>query len=371
MNVQEEKNILHIIDDRLIEIAKDIYLQKFITPTNLAQERERFLQNNGKYNPQFTYNLPEEAKILAILEELHTMKQKYFDTTPYTLGIAHLLREKLEETIQKTQLLLAYSRQDFAAIDHYNTLLFWPFSEDLLAKSETILQTYEDPADPKIRGKKLTHEEVTHYIQEYLKDHAISDITLKTPAMSMNTFVITFGTNHCHLIFSQTLQTRQENLHANLLHEIWVHYQRYAQGKQRERKILAYGTANYARDEEWLALYAMCEHKKKFFAGFIKKSIYEKYILLAHSQGKSFEEIGTYIQTHGIATHLKKIFVMVASIKKWIKDTSQKSAGTLFIKHKIYAEWREKINSRLGQWYDISLLYQGKIKIEDLPYLSC
>lgn len=124
MNIQEEKNILHVIDDRLIEIAKNIYLQKFITPTNLVQECERFIQNKGKYNPQFTYDFPQEAKILAILEELCTMKQKYFGAMTYTLNIAYLLQEKLKETIQKTQLLLAYIRQDFAAIDHYNTLLF-------------------------------------------------------------------------------------------------------------------------------------------------------------------------------------------------------------------------------------------------------
>lgn len=369
MNIQEEREQLHSVDDYLADVAKKVHIDKFLTPTNLLEERELFIQKNGEYNPQFTYDFPKEKDLLSIVEWLHEIKNIYFQDTTYTLPIAHLLEEKIDENINKAQLLLAYVRQDFPNIENYNTLLFWTFSQDLLAKSQQILATYQDP-DPKLRWKKLSNEEVKQYIEGYLKQEGISDITLKIVPFSMNKFLIAFGKNHCNLVFSEILQIREQELQANLVHEIGVHYKRYKNGRQSEWKMLSIGASNYSLDEEWLALYDMCEYKKRQYPHFEKKSIYQKYLLLHYSQWKSFGDIVQYIQAKKIANNNKTAFVMAANVKKWIQDTSKNVLGNSFIKNKIYAEGLEKITKWIEQWNDKKLLYQWKIKIEDLPYIQ-
>ncbi|MEI6774340.1 MAG: hypothetical protein WCL18_06205 [bacterium] len=124
MDIAEEKKQLHIVDDCLISIAKKINLYKFLTPTNLLEERDTFIKHHGQYNPQFIYNFPKKEDMMTILNQLDTLKHQYFDTTAYSLPIAYLLKEKIEENNHKTHLLLAYIHQDFAAIHTYTTLLF-------------------------------------------------------------------------------------------------------------------------------------------------------------------------------------------------------------------------------------------------------
>jgi len=368
MNIQEEKEQLHIVDDSLIDIAKKTYLQKILTPTNLLEECAIFIQKNGQYNPQFTYNFPKEEELLAIIQALHDMNNKFFEGKTYTLTIHHLFKEQIDENIYKAQLLVAYIHQDFPTIEKYNTLLFWTFSDEIIAKSEHIQQTYKEP-DPTIRWKKLTNEEIISSIEDYLKQENISAIQLKLIPFSMNKFLITFGEKHCHLIFSKNLQTREQNLHSNLIHEIQVHYKRYVNGKKSEWKILAYGTSHYFADEEGLALYDMYEYKRKQYPDFEKKSIYDKYILLYYSQWKSFVDIANHIQTLWITSNLKKIFTIAATMKRWIQDTWKQTVGNIFIKNKIYAEGLDNVTKWIAEWNNKELLYQWKIKIEDLPYV--
>ena len=368
MDIQEEKKQLHIVDDYLIAIAPKLNIQKSLTPTNLLAERDIFIQKNGQYNPQFTYNFPIEEELKTIIKQLHSIQEQYFKTKIYVLPIANILNEKIKEHIYKAQLLIAYIQQDFIDIDRYNTLLFWTFSQDILDQSEYILRTYQDP-DPTIRWRKLDNKEVKIYIENYLTQENISDIKLRVVDFSMNKFLIIFGEKNCSLVFSKNLQTRERNLQANLIHEIQVHYRRYQNSRLNEWKVLAYGVSQHIIDEEWLAIYDMCEYKKQYYPNYRKKSIYEKYVLLYYSQWKSFVDISEHMNSLGIVYTLKRRFIMVATIKRGIKDTSKRTLGNSLIKDKIYAEGLDKITKWIDQWNNKQLLYQWKIKIEDLPYM--
>lgn len=59
--------------------------------------------------------------------------------------MSKLLEEKIEETISKARLLLAYYKQDLADIEKYNTLLWGHFDGALVQESGTIIQTYHEP----------------------------------------------------------------------------------------------------------------------------------------------------------------------------------------------------------------------------------
>jgi hypothetical protein len=119
-----EEQILHEVDDKLLLLTKKLNLLKYLTPTNIATERERFVEMEGNYDPQFSYNFPNEEEIHSWIQELEEMKKEYFDGKTYTNKIAKLLLDKIEENILIAKLVIAYSKQDFANIEKYNTLLY-------------------------------------------------------------------------------------------------------------------------------------------------------------------------------------------------------------------------------------------------------
>lgn len=119
-----ELDILHHIDDILLPLTRKVNLLKYLTPTNLGEERERFIELKGNYDPQFTYNFPKDKEIHIRIQELEEMKKEYFDERLYTSKIAKLLLDKIEENILTANLLLAYSKQDFVNIEKYNILLY-------------------------------------------------------------------------------------------------------------------------------------------------------------------------------------------------------------------------------------------------------
>lgn len=119
-----EESFLHRLDDELIILTQKLNLLKYLIPTNVLTERERFVEMKGNYDPQFSYNFPKEEEIHSWIQALEDMKKTYFDGKIYTNKIARLLLDKVEENILIARLLLAYNQQDFVSIGRYNILLY-------------------------------------------------------------------------------------------------------------------------------------------------------------------------------------------------------------------------------------------------------
>lgn len=122
--MEKEREILHTIDDYLLQCAKYVSLYKILTPNNIETELALFLEKNGEYDPLFSYNFPKQEDLDRINKELETIQETYFKTNKFTLPIAHIIEEKVIEIQNKIKIINAYRNQDFAAIEKYNTLLF-------------------------------------------------------------------------------------------------------------------------------------------------------------------------------------------------------------------------------------------------------
>lgn len=363
-----EEQILHKIDDQLLALTKKLNLLKYLTPTNIAIERERFVELQGNYDPQFSYNFPKEEDIHTWIQELEEMKKTYFDEKIYTHNIAKLLLDKIEGNLLSAHLLLAYSQQDFVNIQKYNTLLYWAFDPNILQQAEKMVQSYQE-AKPETRWDILTGNEIQQYILDYLKTHNITDVEVVPVWQLSAKFAITFGKETCRLSYLSTIHIRQHELAADLAHELWVHYTRYTNGKQTGWNILTFWTKQYLTDEEGLAIYQVCEYKKMFYPAFQKIGIYQKYLLLHYGQGKSFSEMTTYIQERHRSKNLTTIFIMIMRCKLGIQDTSSRTADNIFLKNKLYADGFHRIIDRMTQWHNIDELLQAKLWIDDLLYV--
>lgn len=362
-----EEQILHEVDDRLLLLTKKLNLLKYLTPTNIATERERFVEMKGNYDPQFSYNFPKEEEIRLRIQELEDMKKAYFDGKTYTNKIAKLLLDKIEENILIAKLLLAYSKQDFINIGIYNTLLYWSFDPKILQQAEEILQSYQEPK-AELRWDILTGNEIQQYILDYLQKHAITDVKVIPNTQSATKFAISFGKNICYLSYSPQMKMRKHILAADLIHEMDTHYTRYANGKKTWRNILTFWTQQYLTDEEGLALYNVYEYYKTLYPAFQKIWIYQKYLLLHYSQWASFREVATYIHDKKRTKNLATMFTMIFRCKQGIQDTSVKNQGNIFLKNKLYADGYHHMLKRAAVWNDINSLLQAKIKTDDLPY---
>ena len=82
----------------------------------------------------------------------------------------------------------------------------------------------------------------------------------------------------------------------------------------------------------------MCSYQQRIFPAFVKKSIYQKYLLLNYSQGRTFAETVKFIQEELGIRSLSKAFSMAATSKKGIQDTAASGYACSFVHDKIYAE---------------------------------
>ena len=363
-----ETSILHKIDDELLLLTKKLNILKYLTPNNIASERERFVEMKGNYDPQFSYNFPKEEDIYAWVQELKGIKKDYFETKKYKNPISILLSDKINELLDIAHLLLAYSKQDFPTIEKYNTLLYWTFDETILQQAENLLQSYQEPK-AEIRWSILTGNEIQQYILDYIQTHHLPDVEVVPVWQLSAKFAITFGKDTCRLSYLSTLKIRQHELEADLIHELWVHHTRYINGKQTGRHILTFWTKNYLTDEEGLAIYRVCEYKKTVYPAFQKIGIYQKYLLLHYGQGTSFREMVKYIQERHRSKNLATIFTMVMRCTLGIQDTSSTTPGNGFLKNKLYADGFHHIVNRISQWHTVDELLQAKLWIRDLPYI--
>jgi hypothetical protein len=126
---------LRSIDQRIHALGKAVNLSRLLKPLNYSEELTRFVEKDGKYDPIFSYSLPEREALHEVEEQLDAIRD---DLIP--LGITHdmakLLYEKTEEILVKRDLLLACISQDEKEIQRANQKLYGDIDPVLLRESQ-------------------------------------------------------------------------------------------------------------------------------------------------------------------------------------------------------------------------------------------
>jgi hypothetical protein len=124
-NIAIKKNyekILKNIDSSLVQIDKKLLILKYFTPTNLAEEKKKFIESNWEYIPQLEY---EDLKI--DLDELEKELKKIEITD---IPLASIFKRKKDEIQTKINLLRAFKENDYKWITKYSTTLYWEIKEE-------------------------------------------------------------------------------------------------------------------------------------------------------------------------------------------------------------------------------------------------
>jgi hypothetical protein len=275
-----------------------------LTPTNLLQEKERFLANPD-YNPQFTYLEDIPAESLS----------KYGHPKPAYLELAQEILD---------QAYFGRNEQD-------------------------ILMT---------EGKKMTQAEVTEKCQLFLEMHGLEN---RYQIIWSSSFVSRATTSENALKLRTNSVFYKDGLIGMIYHELGTHAIRrvnYEQQSWFKKKKEAGITTNYLRTEEGLAiLHALIPHQFKSVYSAAIRYVAAEYAL-HHNFSQLWQFVGKYIQDP------ETRWMIVSRLKRGVSDTSQPLA---FTKDIVYFEGAVDTWQWLDTHdYNLPPLYLGKIAFQDV-----
>lgn len=356
--VKEELQDLKLFDAKIHVLDKQMSLSSRLKPTNLLAEMDTFIAKKWKYNPQFTYRFPSQKKLIQRQNELNQLKDD-FKKAHFASPFAQLFKDKRDYLTIRRNLLSAYKKQDFDNIQKYNEQYFGTIDAQLLSLCKQKIQ--EDISwSEKDRWKRLSFTEIKQYIRSYLDNAWYTDIDIRVTSYSPSRIAVVYpSTSTPYIRIRNDISFREKELEGKLAHEIDIHLTRYNNGKKTWRSILSDGTAYYLSTEEWLAIHADAEVRKKYVPDFWNRHIYQKYLECHFSQTHSFRQTADYIQSISLKERwYNGLFRWVLRTKKWIENTSYK--WWAYMKNIIYITKRDKEKSDILLW---------KITDTDLKYI--
>ena len=362
-----EEMVLEQLDIELHQLWKKINLSKILKPLNYMTELENFVLWYGNYNPKFEYKFISDWITAKIQTEILKIEDKYFSKdTENKSKLFALFKEKFEEIKIKFELMKVYKKQDFGQILEYNEKMYWNISEDNLKLCKEKVLLWLDKQNFK-SGNVITPNEVVQRIKEYLKTKNIKWVRV---LISNNIYsrIIVRRWIPVEVIVSWNDVFQTFEIEMIIAHEIDVHLIRYLNWHQNWWKILESGTWFYLADEEGLAVYNSLKYLPEWYQ---KTWMYERYFLVSQAWKQDFKMLADIIRWFDPKRSLAKVFNLVLRVKKWVVNTSFIQPWAIYMKDKVYLDWYTKICDYLKtQDLDMELFKSGKIKIEDIEYIS-
>lgn len=360
----QEKNRLHAIDDEISKISKKLILSSILKPINYIEEWDKFLQNNGKYNPKFKYNWPDDDVLQALVKSLISLQDE-LNQKKYDTSFTKLFLNKIEELLYRANLINAYKKKDYKNILLYNEKLYWKIDNKILKISKD--KIFENGSGKTFDlWKILSINEVKEKIEDYLYKKWIEWVDIIVSMAHLTRISVLFGKKP-RIKISGYIPFQEKELDSILAHEIDTHLARYMNWSHTARKIFKEWTGFYLTDEEWLAIF---NEKKYLPNGYEKFSNYKMYFLISEAQKYPFEKLVNLALFFYPNKNLETIFKTILKIKKWIEDTSVVNEWAVYFKEKVYLDWYMKINDWVEKWNSIEWMYKGKVKLDDLNLLK-
>lgn len=336
------------IDRRISEISREVDFYSYLTPLNQKEERDKFfayLEKGDSYNPVFKY---KKAEYLYQEKWLKEAKASLDEKS----GIELLFIKKIDFMIKQLN-LLGSGDKEFTSI----TLdLYASPGEECLERAYKILnesknESYEFPPET------VKPEEMASILKEKLKEKGIGwEVTLSRKIIPK----ITVSAKDKTIYINSGINYTLEEVERLKIHEVEVHVFRGVNGSEQPFKIFRDGLAGYDETEEGLAILAEEKtgllktdtRQMKLYAGralaadaSLKASFYDTFILLR-------EFFPDYIA-----------YRLTERAKRGLKDTSRE--GGILRGHQ-YITGHEKIEKYVAHGGDLSILYVGKIGIEEV-----
>ncbi|PSU57956.1 flavohemoglobin expression-modulating QEGLA motif protein [Photobacterium phosphoreum] len=230
------------LDRQLYKIAKGINTLSYINPTNLKQEKKRFLSKPYSYQPQFTYR-QLDLDPYKFREQLYRLPVE----TIRDADVQKMYRKVIDQLAVRIDLLCSIGTDEFL----YNSLRYYgqPDERDI-ANAKFILHAceYKEQQPANISAKEAIEAFKVAAAEYNIPCKVVSSKQLIARAM-VSGKVIKVNPNS---------RFTQGDLDALIHHELGVHLVTSVNAEQQPLKILQLGLPGNTHTQEGLAI--LCEH---------------------------------------------------------------------------------------------------------------
>ncbi len=335
------------IDKALVRIDKKLLLLKYITPTNIEAERQKFIEKSGNYIPNFEYKdipfdldqLEHELKIIEIPD----------------IPLSGLYSDKQEEVHNKIRFLRAFVQQNAADMTLYSKKVFGDIVEENFAVAkEKITQRDEIKAEEEF----LSYEDIKDYMKKFNHIYGIKVKILQADTTAR------FTMKGDALIFRKGATVWKREMRSIIAHEIEGHYLRKINGRKSNFSLLAKWSAGYIETDEGIAIY----NQNRFLTPRDKKyyGIFERYYFVQYALKHSYRRLVKHLAEF-YDDDYERVFAYMLRLKRGLKDPSKEG---VFMKDVVYVNGFLSVDSYLTGWGSLESLYIGKLHIDDLEIIK-
>lgn len=328
---------------------------KYLTPINLREENERFIQAHAigiEYNPIYRY----EEYVNIDFDELKKEFFLYYNTLGES-ALDNIFKRLLLEGIHSLDFYRYRGNSD--QFSKYSKLAFDIPSESLINYSQKILLEYKNnPYKADVTSMIYSGENLAECIINELKKYGYNWEVLVLKNLSTK---VTVDPELRKVYINGSKKYSEIDLKRLIVHEVGTHIVRSENGRKQPYPFFASGLAGSLSTEEGLAVYS--EYKsnlleKDTFAMYAGRVIASSLCLT-----KSFFEIYSYLCNflpNDVSLYITQ------RVKKGLIDTSE--AGG-FTKDYVYLDGFVKIRKFIENGGDYEILYLGSVGLDDIPDL--
>jgi hypothetical protein len=191
------------LDQALVKIENKLLILKYITPTNIEQERQKFIEQAGEYIPKFEYK-KIGFDIGGLLSKLKVIEIP-------DIPLASLYDKKKQEIYNKLMFFKAFRDQNTSDMTIYSEKIFGKIDEHNLEIAKEVISR---------RDKILPEQDVLEYdeIKNYMKKfNHIYGIKLKMAQADMTARFTMKGDT---LLFSGNSTVGKREMRSIIAHEV-------------------------------------------------------------------------------------------------------------------------------------------------------
>lgn len=348
------------IDDFLFEGYKKINMYRYLTPKNLIEENNKFLEKfkaGIEYNPIYEYeiniNYKESEEVLNKIFELN----KEIDELKIESEMGILLKREIKMLQDLEYIIGIYNNigKDDEVIDLYSRKIYGEPNNELVKKARAILEK-----DYRIEEEcKYDAKECKELFENVLKEMKLINWNIKINEVQSSKISVIPEEKEIHI--NGKILFSKNDLKRLIVHEIGTHVARAENGSKQPYKIFSIECANVLYSEEGLATV----NEEKY--NVLDKRTYRLYagrvLAVSECMKKSFYDVFKELINY---FSYEEALSIISRVKRGTMITEK---PTLFVKDYIYLNGYYKVKKFLEK-NDVKLLYTGIVGIDEADEIN-
>lgn len=338
---------LRNIDEKLFKIDKKLLILKYITPTNIREQKQIFIEKKWDYVPSFEYaELPFDLELLK--KDLDAIE---VPDIPY----AEIFSRKKKEIRHKLKFFAAFASQDATEMTKQSEYIFWSVDDD----SFDLAKQYMSQRDKIIPEEDfLEYSDVVDYLKKF--NHIYKTKIKCKQSESAARFTMKGDT----LMMRADARVGKREIRSIVAHEIEGHYLRKLNGRKTGLQIMSRWGARYIETDEGIAIYNqnrfLSERDKKYY------SIFERYYFVRYGLKHSYKKLVSHLAEFYNHDY-ERVFTYMLRLKRGLKDPSRTG---IFMKDVVYTNGLISVQNYINAGWKLEDLYIWKLHREDIEYIK-